>query len=247
MSGHSKWHNIQNTKNAQDAKRTKLFSKLSRNIYIAAKLGGSPDEKLNPMLKDAIIKAKSFSLPGDKIEKAINRVLGILNKGEVIYEKTYEFYGIGGDAMFLIDCETDNPNRTYNNLKDIIGKNNGKIVSEGSISWNFKELMKVNLYIKTDDIKTLILDLLDMEGIEDIKDKKSILEVLVNKTSSANIIKITKIKYPDLLIKDIEIVKIAKNLITLSNSQFVYNKQLYTILNESDDVVNIWSNVKDLT
>jgi YebC/PmpR family DNA-binding regulatory protein len=133
MAGHSKWHNIQVRKGAQDAKRGKIFTKVSKEIIIAARNGGDPS--MNPRLRTAIAQAKAVNLPKDKIETAIKKGTGEL-QSEDWYETTYEGYGPGGVAM-LIEAATDNKNRTVAEVRHILSKHGGSMGEAGCVAWMF--------------------------------------------------------------------------------------------------------------
>lgn len=135
MSGHSKWANIRVKKTAQDAKRGKVFTRHARLIEIAARAGGG-DAKVNSALRVAIDNAKAESVPNDNIERAIKKGTGAL-KGEAMQEVLYAAYGPGGVAC-LIECLTDNRNRTIANLKQIISKGGGSFVETSSVLWIFE-------------------------------------------------------------------------------------------------------------
>src|ERR1043166_5673477 len=134
MSGHSKWHNIRLRKGAQDAKRGNLFTKLAKEIIMAAKNGGgNPDTNLR--LRLAIQKARENSMPQDNIKRSIQRGTGEI-EGAVFEDITYEGYGPGGVAV-LVECATDNKNRTVANVRNIFNKCNGRLAESGSVSYLF--------------------------------------------------------------------------------------------------------------
>ena len=135
MAGHSKWANIQHRKGRQDAKRGKVFTKLIKEITVAAKMGGG-DPGANPRLRLAIDKAKAQSLPKDNIDNAIKRGTGQL-EGVSYEEIRYEGYGIGGAAV-MVDCLTDNKTRTVADVRHAFAKNGGNMGTEGSVSFQFK-------------------------------------------------------------------------------------------------------------
>ncbi|NDJ61879.1 MAG: YebC/PmpR family DNA-binding transcriptional regulator, partial [Chloroflexi bacterium] len=136
MSGHSKWSTIKRKKGAEDAKRGKIFTRLARDIMMAAKEGGG-DESSNPKLKLAIAKAKGENMPKDNIERAILRGTGKL-EGVEMEEITYEGYGPDGVA-YLIDVLTDNKNRTLSEIKRVLNRGGGSLASAGSVSWQFEK------------------------------------------------------------------------------------------------------------
>ena len=134
MAGHSKWANIQHRKGRQDAKRSKMFSKLSKEITVAAKMGAA-DPEFNPRLRLAIAAAKAQSMPKDNIERAIKRGAGLL-EGEAYEEIRYEGYGSGGVAI-MVDCMSDNRNRTVAEVRHAFSKYGGNLGSDGSVAYLF--------------------------------------------------------------------------------------------------------------
>ena len=135
MAGHSKWANIQHRKGRQDAARSKLFSKLSREITVAAKMG-DPDPEKNPRLRLAVKEAKSNSVPKDVIERAIKKSLA--GDGDDYEEIRYEGYGLGGTAI-MVDCLTDNKNRTVSDVRHAFSKHGGNLGTDGSVSYMFSK------------------------------------------------------------------------------------------------------------
>ena len=137
MAGHSKWANIQHRKGAQDKKRGKLFTKLIREITVAAKMGGS-DLDANPRLRLAVDKAKAQSMPKDNIDRAVKRGAGEMD-GEDFFEIRYEGYGPGGTAV-MVDCLTDNRNRTVAEVRHAFTKFGGNLGADGSVNYLFNEV-----------------------------------------------------------------------------------------------------------
>lgn len=134
MSGHNKWSKVKNIKGPADAKRGKLFTKITKEIIVAAKTGGgNPDG--NPRLRTAVTAARSHSMPKDNIERAIKKGLGTL-EGETIEEALYEGYGPGGVAV-LVEATTDNRNRTVSDLRNVFKSNGGNMAESGSVAWMF--------------------------------------------------------------------------------------------------------------
>lgn len=176
MSGHSHWASIKHKKGSEDAKRGKLFSKLSRLITVAAKeKGGDPES--NPSLRTAIEKAKQFNMPKDNIERAIKRGTGEL-EGVQIEEITYEAYGPEGSAL-IIKCITDNKNRTLAEIKSILTKFEAKLAQTGSVKYMFEQtqgqwIPKYSLEIteeKTrDKIEKLLEALLESDDVQEVYD-----------------------------------------------------------------------------
>jgi len=141
MAGHSKWANIKHKKGKADAQRAKLFSKLGREIFIAAKLGG-PDPDMNPRLRLAILTARGQSMPKDAIEKNILKGSGTAGEGEDYEEVRYEGYGKGGVAV-IVDCLTDNRNRTAAEVRAAFTKFNGNLGENGSVSFMFDRIAEI--------------------------------------------------------------------------------------------------------
>jgi YebC/PmpR family DNA-binding regulatory protein len=173
MSGHSKWATIRHKKGAQDAKRGKLFSKLIKEITIAAKMGGG-DEESNPRLRTAVLKAKAANMPKDNIERAIKKGTGELG-GDEYFELTYEGYGPNGVAI-LVDTLTDNKNRTAADVRSIFNKNGGNLGENGSVSYLFTRKGIITYEADTyseDDILEVALE----AGAEDVESSDDTIEV----------------------------------------------------------------------
>ncbi|MFC1756011.1 YebC/PmpR family DNA-binding transcriptional regulator [Patescibacteria group bacterium] len=172
MSGHSKWHNIKHKKGAEDAKKSKIFSKMSRLISVAAKQGGG-DVDANPALRLAVQKAKDSRMPKENIERAIKKGTGQL-EGSSYAEVIYEAYGPEGGA-FLLHCLTDNGNRTVAELRSVFGRAGGSLGEKGSTAYIFESKTKEPTFTieiseesKAGIIDQLIEDLEDHEDIQDI-------------------------------------------------------------------------------
>jgi YebC/PmpR family DNA-binding regulatory protein len=165
MARHSKWANIKHRKGASDAKRGKIFTRLSRLITVAAQQGGG-DMEMNAALRVAVQKAKAANLPADNIERAIKKGTGALKDGQRMEEMMYEGYGPGGVAL-IIRCLTDNTNRSYANLRNIMTKNDCSLGASGCVSWMFKRrgvIDGVGDAFKKDDLELRLID----AGAEDI-------------------------------------------------------------------------------
>lgn len=162
MAGHSKWKNIQRTKGVNDLLRAKEFTKLVRAIEVAAQSGADP--KLNSSLVDAIEKAKKQNLPKEKIENAINKGSGNAKAGKKLEKIIYEGYG-PHNIMMLIECLTDNKNRSISEIKTFFGKSGGRLVETGAISWQFRPIAKIELDKKLSEKE--ILEIFELEGIQD--------------------------------------------------------------------------------
>lgn len=176
MSGHSKWASIKHKKAAVDAKRGKLFSRLSKEITVAAKTGGG-DVDMNPRLRTAVSSAKEANMPNDNIDRAIKKGTGEL-PGVSYEELIYEGYGVGGVAI-LIETLTDNKNRTASEIRSIFTKRNGNLAASNAVAWMFSK--KGFFSIKKDQVDedTLLTVALDA-GAEDVKSEDDYYEVLTD-------------------------------------------------------------------
>ena len=176
MAGHSKWANIQHRKGAQDKKRGKIFTKLIREITVAAKMGGS-DLLSNPRLRLAVDKAKAQSMPKDNIERAIKRGAGEID-GADYQEIRYEGYGPGGTAV-MVDCLTDNRNRTVAEVRHAFSKYGGNLGADGSVNYLFNQVGQLLFPANSDE--NAILEAALEAGAEDvITDKDGSIEVLTS-------------------------------------------------------------------
>src|SRR6516225_77990 len=164
MSGHSKWATIKHKKAALDAKRGKAFTRLIKEITIAARSGGDPDG--NPRLRTAILAAKAVSMPSDNIKKAVMRGTGELEGGQ-IEEVMFEGYGPGGAAV-LVNVATDNRNRTVSEIRHVFSKNGGNMGQEGSVAWMFERKSQIVLAHDVADEDTLMNLVLEAGG-DDLK------------------------------------------------------------------------------
>ncbi|MFN7002294.1 MAG: YebC/PmpR family DNA-binding transcriptional regulator [Roseinatronobacter sp.] len=164
MAGHSKWANIQHRKGRQDALRAKLFSKLSKEITVAAKMG-DPDPDKNPRLRLAVKEAKAVSMPKDNIERAIKKSLG--GDAENYEEIRYEGYGPGGVAV-IVEAMTDNRNRTASNVRSTFSKNGGNLGETGSVAFMFDRMGQIVYPATVGDAETVLLAAIDA-GAEDVE------------------------------------------------------------------------------
>jgi len=173
MSGHSKWHSIKHKKGIADAKRGKIFTRHANLITISARSGGDPE--MNPGLRLTIDNAKKDNVPNANIEKAIKRGTGELKDGAEICEVTYEGYGPGGTAI-IVECLTDNKNRTFTNVRTVFGKRGGNLGNSGSVAWMFdrKGVITVNVAGKNRD--EVELEMIDA-GAEDLEMDEDFIHV----------------------------------------------------------------------
>ncbi len=238
MSGHSKWANIQHRKGAQDKKRAKIFTKLIREITVAARIGGG-DLTANPRLRLAIDKAKSQSMPKDNIDRAIKKGLGN-TEGEDYQEIRYEGYGPGGAAI-IVDCMTDNKNRTVAAVRHAFSKYGGNLGSDGSVEYMFDQigLLTYENISNEENFFDIAVEL-DVEDINTDDDKY--IEII---TSPLNLEKVSNIlQKKGFQHKNSEITIHAKNTTLLNLNQANSMIKLLEMLDDIDDVQNVFSNAE---
>lgn len=238
MSGHSKWANIQHRKGAQDKKRAKIFTKLIREITVAARIGGG-DLTANPRLRLAIDKAKSQSMPKDNIDRAIKKGLGN-TEGEDYQEIRYEGYGPGGTAI-IVDCMTDNKNRTVAAVRHAFSKYGGNLGSDGSVEYMFDQigLLTYENISNEENFFDIAVEL----GVEDINtDDDKYIEII---TSPLNLEKVSNmLQKKGFQPKNSEITIHAKNTTLLNLNQANSMIKLLEMLDDIDDVQNVFSNAE---
>lgn len=239
MSGHSKWSTIKRAKGAADLKRGALFAKLSKKISLAVREGGSGDPAHNFKLRVEIEKAKAASLPNDNIERAIRKGAG-LEGGATLEEVTYEGYGPYGTA-FIIETATDNRNRTVSSIKHILGKHDGTLGAQGSVSWQFKTRGMILVIRDNRDLPELGLAVID-QGAEDIVESE---EGLIIYTRPQDLEKIkTWLEQHQVAIAEAEIIQESEQPVELSNGQWSVVEKLIQELEDNEDVTAVYSSVK---
>lgn len=236
MSGHSKWSTIKHKKGAADAKRGRLFSKLIKEITVAARTGGG-DPTGNPRLRTAIATARSNSLPGDNIERAIKRGTGEL-EGVSYEEIIYEGYGPGGIAI-IIESMTDNKNRTIAELRNEFSKRGGNLGDTGSVGWMFDKKGFLN-FDKKSTSEDKLMEVALEAGAEDIIDGEDSWEVI---TSPSDFEKVKEaIEKTELKPFQAEISRIPKNTVKLSLEDAEKILKLMEALEDHDDVQKAYAN-----
>jgi YebC/PmpR family DNA-binding regulatory protein len=235
MSGHSKWATIKHKKAATDAKRGKAFTRIIKEITIAARSGGDPDA--NPRLRTAILAAKNVSMPSDNIKKAIMRGTGELEGGQ-IEEVMFEGYGPGGAAV-LVNVATDNRNRTVSEIRHVFSKNGGNMGEQGSVAWMFER--KSQIFVPSDkagedQLMAIVLD----AGADDLRNDGDRWEVLSAPEAHESVIKALDANH--LPHEDATIAFVPKNLIKLEGKNAGGMLRLSEALEEHDDVQNVYSN-----
>ncbi|MBV8829485.1 MAG: YebC/PmpR family DNA-binding transcriptional regulator [Acidobacteriaceae bacterium] len=235
MSGHSKWATIKHKKAALDAKRGKTFTRLIKEIMIAARNGGDPDA--NARLRTAVTAAKAVSMPSDNIKRAIMRGTGELEGGQ-IDEILFEAYGPGGAAV-LVNVATDNRNRTVSEIRHLFSKNGGNLGEQGSVSWMFERKSQIIVdgeKATEDQLMTIALD----AGADDIRDQGGAWEILSAPESHEAVLQ--ALQKAGIPYESAEIAMIPKNTIKLEGKNAAAMLKLYDVLEEHDDVQNVYGN-----
>ena len=242
MSGHSKWATTKHRKAAQDAKRSALFSKLSRNITVAAKEGGDPNPENNASLAAAIEKAKGYSLPKDKIKTAIDKAFGS-GKDAANYETVqYEGYGPAGVAIF---CEalTDNRNRTAADLRHYFDKNGGNLGAMGCVAFLFNQKGVIDISLEDKDADEAMMDALDA-GAEDFDASEDAAEVTTDPENYSAVVKALEEKGYEILSDDLAMVPMTTTRLT-DPDQLKQMGKLLDSLEDNDDVQNVWHSLEN--
>ena len=237
MSGHSKWSSIKHKKGAADAKRGKIFTKLIKEITVAARMGGSGDPDANPRLRTAIAAAKSENMPKDNIERAIKKGTGEL-EGVSYEESTYEGYGPGGAAV-LVESLTDNKNRTVADIRHIFSKCGGNLGENGCVAWMFDKKGYIVVERSAIDEDALMEVALDA-GAEDVREDDSNFEVITAPEDFEAVkaaIDASEIKY-----LDAEVTMLPQNTADLKGKEAEQMIRLMDMLEDCDDVQKAYTN-----
>ena len=236
MSGHSKWHTIKHKKGAADAKRGKIFTRIIKELTVAARNGGG-DPNMNPRLRTIIAEAKANNMPRENIERAIRRGTG--EEPGVSYEEiTYEGYGPGGAAL-LIQSLTDNKNRTVDEIRHLLGKWNGNLAAENSVAWMFTRKGQVIVEKTKADEEKLLNVALDA-GADDMNDDGSAWEIVCAPDAFEKVrdaVKATGIEPAAA-----EIAMIPQNYVKLEGKDAQQMLKLMEALDDHDDVQHVWAN-----
>jgi len=236
MSGHSKWATIKHKKGALDAKRGKIFTRLIKEITIAAKNGGG-DADSNPRLRTAVAAAKAENMPADNIKRAIQRGTGEL-PGVTYEEFTLEGYGPGGVAV-LAEISTDNRNRTVSEMRHVFSKNGGNMAEAGAVSWMFHkkgDILIAKSAAKEDDLMGIVLE----AGAEDLRDDGESWEILTEPSAFEAVLE--AVKKAGLTPESASVSMIPQNYIKLEGSAANTMIRLMEALEDQDDVQNVHSN-----
>jgi len=236
MSGHSKWHSIKHKKAAADSKRGKIFTKILREISVAARAGGG-DPDTNPRLRKAVQDARAQNMPADNIKRAIMKGTGQL-EGTQYEEVTYEGYGPGGAAIF-IQVVSDNKNRTISEIRHIFTKNGGRIGESGCVAWMFKRMGYIDVE-KTKASEDQLMEVALNAGAEDIKDEGSSWEIVTTPEAFEKVFE--AVKSAEVEIFDSNVGYLPQNYIKLEGKEAHQALKLVEELEDHDDVQTVSSN-----
>lgn len=236
MSGHNKWSKIKNKKGSEDARRGKIFTKLGRNISVAVREGGdNPD--YNPALKVAIDKAKAENMPNDNIERAIKKASGDTN-GANFERIIYEGYAKDGVAV-IVDCLTDNKNRTAPDIRHIFDKNGGNLGTDGSVMFMFNRKGLIEIEKDDIDFDELMLNVIDL-GAEDVSDEDDVYQIITSVEDFQTVL--DGIKKENYKLAKADISYLADNLIDAQESNNKQIMKLIDALEDNDDVQEVYTN-----
>ena len=236
MSGHSKWSSIKHKKGAADAKRGKIFSKLIKEVTVAARLGGG-DPMGNPRLRSAIQAAKAENMPKDNIERAIKKGTGEL-EGATYEEMNYEGYGPGGVAI-LIDCLTDNKNRAVADIKYLLDRHGGNLGEPGCVAWMFEKRGLIIFEKETVDEEKL-LDIALEAGAEDVQEGEMEFEVVTTPGEFEPVR--TAFDNEGMAYSFAEVSMVPNNTVKLEGKKAEQMLKLMEALEDSEDVTNVFAN-----
>ncbi len=240
MSGHSKWNNIKRTKEKSDAQRGKIFTKIGREIAVIVKQGGS-DPNVNSKLKDVIAKAKQNNMPNDSIERSIKKAAGEMSG--VNYESiTYEGYGAGGSAV-IVECLTDNKNRTAGDVRHAFDKHGGSLGSTGCVNYLFNR--KGQIIIEKNsatDVDMVMMDSLDC-GADDVVEDDDVIEIYTKPENLSQVKSLMEAKGYAFLSS--EVALLPDTYIDLDSSKLEQFQKMLDALNDLDDVQEVYHNVNN--
>ena len=238
MAGHSKWNNIKQRKGAQDKKRSKIFQKLSREIYMAAKQGGG-DTDTNPALRLAMDRARAENMPKDNIKRAIDKAT-TSGAGEDYDPVMYEGYGPSGVGI-LTEALTDNRNRTNTNVRIAYNKNGGNIGEAGSVSYMFERKGYIAIERSTTDVDedTMLMEVLEA-GAEELETSEEVFEIFTEQTDFAQVR--DYLEEEGLTLAQSELTMIPMNTVSLSDEDYEILENIIDALEDDDDVTDVHHN-----
>ena len=240
MSGHSKWHNIQKTKGAADAKRSQAFTKIAREIIVAVKTGGSGDPNNNSRLATVIVKAKAVNMPNDNIKRTIEKALGSGNT-DSFESVVYEGYGPNGVAV-IVEALTDNRNRTAPEVRHLFDKYGGNLGATGCVSWSFDRKGVIVIDNEDGDLEedAVMMDALDA-GASDFSNEGDVFEVYTEPDDCGTVAEALEAKGYTFISAQVEMVP--QTYVKLENPDDIKNmEKMIDLLEENDDVQNVYHN-----
>jgi len=237
MSGHSKWSTIKRKKGKEDAKRGNLFTKLIKEITVAAKEGGG-DASTNPRLRTAVASAKSANMPNDNIERAIKKGTGEL-PGVSYEDVSYEGYGPGGVAIY-IECLTDNRNRAVSEVRYILSKNGGRMADVGSVSWLFDKRGLIAIDEKNVDDEERLMDAAISAGADDMTNDDGVFEIVSAPEHLADLQE--ALTSEGFEIQSAEVTMIPKTTVKIEGKDAIQMLRLMERLEESDEIQSAFAN-----
>ncbi len=236
MSGHSKWSKVKHIKAVQDVKKGKIFTKIIKEISVAARVGGG-DPDGNPRLRVAILAAKQANMPGENIKRAIQKGTGEL-PGVAYEEITYEGYGPGGVAL-LVEVLTDNKNRTVSEIRHVFSRNNGNMGEAGCVSWMFAKKGTI-LVDKTAVDEEKLMEIALEAGADDIQEDAGNFEIL---TAPENLEKVTNaLNSNHVAVISSETAMVPQTWIKLTGKEAQQILKLADLLEDHEDVQHVWAN-----
>lgn len=239
MAGHSKWKNIQHRKGSQDKKRAKAFTKIGIELQVASREGGT-DPASNPRLRTAMLKARGANMPKDIIDRNIKRGQSRLSGGEEYKEKYYEGFGPGGAAL-IVECFTDNVNRTAGEIRYIFSRGGAELATTGSVSWMFERQGYLCFSKLSDQLQESLWESAASMGADDIIDVDEIsgLEILTPANEFARFKETLEKIAPT---QEAELIWHPKTTVTLSAEDGLKLRQLIDSIENSEDVQNVYEN-----
>ena len=238
MSGHSKWSTIKRKKGAEDAKRGKLFTRITREIMMAARQGG-PDPETNPPLRLAIDKAKAANMPKDNIQRAINRGAGIGDEAVKMEEVIYEGYAPHGVAL-VINVVTDNKNRALAEVKYVLNRNGGNLANSGAVTWQFEQKGYVAVRAEGADFDEVFLMAADA-GADDVQQEDDIFAIYTPREALGKVAH--TLEEAGYKVEERELIWMPQNEVELPTDQALQVMSLIEKLEELDDVQKVASNL----
>ena len=238
MSGHSKWHNIQKTKGAADAKRSQIFTKIAREMIVAVKTGGSGDPANNSRLATVIAKAKAANMPNDNIKRTIDKALGTGN-ADAYENVTYEGYGPSGVAI-IVEALTDNRNRTAPEVRHLLDKYGKGLGATGCVSWSFDRKGVIVIEREDLDEDTVMMDALD-SGADDMQADEDVFEIFTSPDAFNDVV--AGLESKGYVFASAEIDMVPQTYVKLDNEDDIKNmEKLIDLLEDNDDVQNVYHN-----